>query len=51
MPFTPINGIKIHYEVNGSGPPLLMLAPGGIQEGDCGDPQQLGAQHSCRAGL
>ena len=30
MPFAQVNGIKIHYEVNGSGPPLLMLAPGGF---------------------
>ena len=30
MSFATINGIKIHYEVDGSGPPLLMLAPGGF---------------------
>ncbi len=30
MPFTEINGISIHYEVSGSGPPLLMMAPGGF---------------------
>ena len=30
MPFAEINGIKIHYEVRGSGPPLLMMAPGGF---------------------
>ncbi len=30
MSYATINGIKIHYEVNGSGPPLLMLAPGGF---------------------
>lgn len=30
MPFATIDGIRIHYEVNGSGPPLLMLAPGGF---------------------
>ena len=30
MPFATINGIKIHYQVQGSGPPLLMLAPGGF---------------------
>jgi len=30
MAFTSINGINIHYEVLGSGPPLLMMAPGGF---------------------
>lgn len=30
MPYTQIDGIKIHYEVNDAGPPLLMLAPGGF---------------------
>jgi len=30
MPFANINGIRIHYESYGSGPPLLMLAPGGF---------------------
>lgn len=30
MPTANINGIKIVYEVHGSGPPLLMLAPGGF---------------------
>ena len=30
MPFAEINGINIHYEVRGSGPPLLMMAPGGF---------------------
>ena len=30
MPFANIEGIKIHYETMGSGPPLLMLAPGGF---------------------
>ena len=29
MPFATINGIKIHYLVQGSGPHLLMFAPGG----------------------
>lgn len=30
MAFTNINGIKIHYEIQGSGTPLLMFAPGGF---------------------
>ena len=30
MSFATIDGIRIHYEVAGSGPPLLMLAPGGF---------------------
>ena len=30
MSYTKINGINIHYEVRGSGPPLLMMAPGGF---------------------
>ncbi len=30
MPIASINGIDINYEVHGSGPPLLMLAPGGF---------------------
>ena len=30
MPNTTINGINIHYESYGSGPPLLLLAPGGF---------------------
>ena len=30
MPYVEINGINIHYEVRGSGPPLLMMAPGGF---------------------
>src|SRR3954466_2352655 len=29
MPFATIDGIRIHYAVQGSGPPLLMFAPGG----------------------
>jgi pimeloyl-ACP methyl ester carboxylesterase len=29
MAFTQINGINIHYEIAGSGPALLMFAPGG----------------------
>ena len=30
MAFAEINGINIHYQVRGSGPPLLMMAPGGF---------------------
>ena len=30
MAFAEINGINIHYEVLGSGPPLLKMAPGGF---------------------
>ena len=30
MPFAQIDGIKTHYQVTGSGTPLLMLAPGGF---------------------
>jgi pimeloyl-ACP methyl ester carboxylesterase len=30
MPYTEINGINIHYEARGSGPALLMMAPGGF---------------------
>jgi pimeloyl-ACP methyl ester carboxylesterase len=30
MPTATINGIEINYETHGSGPPLLMLAPGGF---------------------
>jgi len=30
MAFTTINGIKIHYEIQGRGTPLLMFAPGGF---------------------
>lgn len=30
MPDAQIDGIKTRYEVNGEGPPLLMLAPGGF---------------------
>ena len=30
MPYADINGINIHYEVRGSGAPLLMMAPGGF---------------------
>jgi pimeloyl-ACP methyl ester carboxylesterase len=31
MPFATINGIKINYQIQGSGPPLLMFAPGGFR--------------------
>lgn len=31
MPFATINGIRINYVVQGSGPPLLMFAPGGFR--------------------
>ena len=30
MPYAEINGIDIHYEIQGSGPPILMMAPGGF---------------------
>ena len=30
MPFATINGIKVNYVIEGSGPPLLMFAPGGF---------------------
>jgi len=30
MPFAAIDGIKTHYQVLGSGPPLLMYSPGGF---------------------
>jgi len=30
MPYATLDGLRIHYEVAGSGPPLLMLAPGGF---------------------
>lgn len=30
MAITTLNGIKIHYEIQGSGTPLLMFAPGGF---------------------
>jgi pimeloyl-ACP methyl ester carboxylesterase len=30
VPFATLNGIKINYRVQGSGPPLLMFAPGGF---------------------
>jgi pimeloyl-ACP methyl ester carboxylesterase len=28
--FTTLDGLRIHYEIGGSGPPLLMFAPGGF---------------------
>jgi pimeloyl-ACP methyl ester carboxylesterase len=31
MPFTTINGIKTHYLIQGSGPHLLLFAPGGFR--------------------
>ena len=31
MAFATINGIRVHYVIQGSGPPLLMLAPGGFR--------------------
>lgn len=31
MPFATINGIRINYQIQGSGPPLLMFAPGGFR--------------------
>ncbi|MSQ70038.1 MAG: alpha/beta hydrolase [Betaproteobacteria bacterium] len=31
MPFATINGIRINYLIQGSGPPLLMFAPGGFR--------------------
>ncbi len=30
MAFTTISGIKIHCEIQGTGTPLLMFAPGGF---------------------
>lgn len=30
MPFATINRIKVNYQIQGSGPPLLMFAPGGF---------------------
>jgi len=31
MAFAIINGIRVHYVIQGSGPPLLMFAPGGFR--------------------
>ena len=30
MPTVGIDGIATHYEISGSGPPILMMAPGGF---------------------
>ena len=30
MPTVDIDGIATHYEISGSGPPILMMAPGGF---------------------
>jgi len=30
MPFANVNGINVHYEVAGSGPPMIMFAPGAM---------------------
>jgi pimeloyl-ACP methyl ester carboxylesterase len=30
MPSIDVDGITTHYEISGSGPPLLMMAPGGF---------------------
>lgn len=31
MPFATLNGIQVNYQIRGSGPPLLMFAPGGFR--------------------
>jgi hypothetical protein len=31
MPLATINGIRINYQIQGSGPALLMFAPGGFR--------------------
>jgi len=31
MAFATVNGIRVHYVIQGSGPPLLMFAPGGFR--------------------
>ena len=31
MPFATLNGIRVHYQIQGSGPALLMFAPGGFR--------------------
>ena len=31
MPFATLNGIQVNYRIQGSGPPLLMFAPGGFR--------------------
>ena len=30
MPVATIDGLEVYYETHGSGPPLLMFAPGGF---------------------
>jgi hypothetical protein len=30
MPTVDIDGIATHYDISGSGPPILMMAPGGF---------------------
>ena len=30
MPFVQVNDVKLHYEMEGSGPPLLMIAGTGL---------------------
>ena len=30
MPFVQVNDVKLHYEMEGSGPPLLMVAGTGL---------------------
>ena len=30
MPFAQVNDVKLHYEMEGSGPPLLMVAGTGL---------------------
>ena len=30
MPTVDIDGIATHYEISGSGPPIVMMAPGGF---------------------
>lgn len=32
MPFVQVNDVKLHYEMEGSGPPLLMVAGTGLPE-------------------
>src|SRR5258708_30131003 len=31
MPFATINGIRVNYQIDGTGPHLLMFAPGGFR--------------------
>lgn len=30
MPFAQVNGVSVHYQTAGSGPPILMMGPGGM---------------------